>query len=200
MPLSGLNQKELQRLIEISKIGMGHAATALSQLTGKRVRIEVPRLLVLDGPSCITVSHKDQTVGLNLQIFGEIRGGILIVLPAEQARHMLQGLLGTAPAASQGFTELEHSALLEVGNILASAYLNALGSALGMALLPSVPSLSLLPTRKSLDQVLGLSREKGAKHLIETIFSIDEVPGSGCLFLIPANSSLPALLQAMGPN
>ncbi|TET22186.1 MAG: hypothetical protein E3J78_03315, partial [Candidatus Cloacimonadota bacterium] len=47
MDLTQLNERQLDSIKEISNIGSGHAATALSQLTKKKVMVSVPEVKVL---------------------------------------------------------------------------------------------------------------------------------------------------------
>ena len=84
---------ELAALTEFCTIGMGHAATALSQLMGKPVCIEVPRLLVLDADGLAELLHRQQVTGLHLQILGKVRGSIVI-------------LLVVGPSSAQGLRQL----------------------------------------------------------------------------------------------
>src|SRR5690625_616218 len=44
----GLSRLQLDALREVASIGAGHAATALSSLTGRRINVEVPRLQVIE--------------------------------------------------------------------------------------------------------------------------------------------------------
>ena len=143
MTFSRLSEGQLDALKEISNIGMGHAATALSQLVGETIYLRVPRVTVTDiaqvpdlmgGPERVVI-------GITLRILGDARGNILLVFPQESTRQLLACLLRQS-AAEPMLNELGASTLKEVGNILASAYLNALGSLLHMTLIPSVPMLA----------------------------------------------------------
>jgi chemotaxis protein CheC len=196
MPISILQDSELDALTEVCNIGMGHAATALSQLMGKGVSIKVPRLSTLESSSLTELFDAQQVTGLHLQILGSVRGSILILLRDQSASDMLELLLGSSTAAELPLSELEVSTLKEVGNILASACLNALGTMLKMTLLPSVPALV---TGKA-GEVLATILEQPADEIImiDTIFSINDTLCGGSIFLIPAAASLGTILTALG--
>jgi chemotaxis protein CheC len=119
--------------------------------------------------------------------------------PRENATRILGKLLPPRLTTDDALTDLEHSALMEVGNILASAYLNALGAMLNMTLLPSVPVMSIGMAGTVIDQVFAEFGEVSGKTLlIDTeFFSADECINSQ-FFLLPAPSSLEVILAALG--
>ena len=83
---------------------------------------------------------------LSLRVYGEARGNLLLVLSRDQIPLFLDLLVGDGGAggpAEGGISPIEESALLEVANILAGAYLNALSRILGLSLLPSIPDLAV---------------------------------------------------------
>lgn len=193
-----LKESELDALTEVCNIGMAHAATALSRMVGKGVAIEVPRLQLLAPAGLAGALAPDQAVGLNLQIVGKVRGSILILLGQENARRMLELLLGRHSDAQLPLSDLEVSTLNEVANILASACLNALGAMLKMTLLPSVPTLLLGQAAGVLEQAMGPSGNGEAVVMIDTMFTIANTPCSGSMFLMPESESLHAILGALG--
>ena len=197
-PTIPILQAELDALTEVCNIGMGHAATALSQLMGKSVSIEVPRLLVLEPASLAELLDAQEVAGLHLQILGNVRGSILILLRQENARRILELLLGKLPEPGLPLSELEGSTLKELGNILASACLNALGTMLKMTLLPSVPVLECGAAGEVLARTLGLPPGGETILMIDTMFSIADAPSSGSIFLIPAAASLGVILSSIG--
>jgi len=201
MKIGNLNEPQLDALREISNIGMGHAATALSQLLGKTIHLRVPRVMITDisqVPELLGGAGK-MVVGIYLQILGSARGNILMIFPRENAVRMLDKLLHRENQRGGLLTELEVSALKEVGNILASAYLNALGTMLKMPLIPSVPVLSFDMAGAVVDYVLVDLAEVGDLSLmVETEFSEDEEQVGGHFFLLPDPPSLQIILKAIG--
>jgi chemotaxis protein CheC len=201
MTLVPLTQTQLDTLKEISNIGMGHAATALSQMIGETVYLKVPRITIADiadlpdlvgGPEAVVV-------GITLRIFGDARGTILLIFPRESAQQMLVRLTGRKPRGLV-FNEISASALKELGNILASAYLSALGSLLGMTLLPSIPLLAYDMAGAVVDSVLiELSQEGDLALMVETEFHgqppADQVI-RGHFMILPDPGTLEVILEA----
>jgi chemotaxis protein CheC len=198
MPVPVLKEVERDALTEACNIGMGHAATALSRLMGKPVQIEVPHLLILEPAVPPGILVAQEVASLHLQIQGKVRGSILILLRQENARRLLELLLGKLPAPGLPLSELEVSTLKEMGNILASACLNALGTMLKMTLLPSVPTLECGETGAVLARTLRHPPGGGAILIIDTMFSIADAPWSGSIFLIPAPASIGVMLSSLG--
>jgi chemotaxis protein CheC len=198
---SRLNERQLDALREISNVGMGHAATALSQLTGKVIHLNVPRVTVLDtaGMAEFLGGAERMVVGICLRMLGNAQGNILMVFPRQNAAKILETLVPRKSAPGDALTELELSALKEVGNILASAYLNALGEMLRMTLIPSVPCLTIDTVRTVIDHALAeLGGAGGMTLVLDTeFFSADERINSE-FFLLPDPSSLEAILTSMG--
>ena len=197
MPIPVLSEAELDALTEVCNIGLGHAATALSQLMGKGVSIEVPRLQMIDATALAELLDAQEVTCVHLAITGQVRGCMLILLRQENARRMLELLLGQAPATELSLSDLEISTLKEVGNILASACLNALGNMLKMPLLPSVPTLLSGEAAQVLAGIAELPKNGEGVIMIDTMFSISQALCDGSIFLMPAPASLGAILAAL---
>jgi len=201
MTFPRLTEQQLDALREISNVGMGHAATALSQLTGKTIHLEVPRVMVTDtvGIPVLLGNAERVVVGIYLRMLGNAQGNILMVFPRENAIRILDKLLPNKISGGDSLSELELSALKEVGNILASAYLNALGEMIHMTLIPSVPLLCIDSVGAVIENVLVEFGNVGEMALmVDTEFFSKDLRVSGQLFLLPAPSSLEVILTALG--
>lgn len=198
MSIPVLQDAELDALTEVCNIGMGHAATALSQLMGKGVSIGVPRLQLLHPAGLIELLDSQEVISLHLQILGNVRGTILILLQQDNAHRILELLLGRRGEAGLQLSELEASTLNEVGNILASACLNALGTMLKMTLLPSVPTLVTGKAGAVLAPLIKHPDNEESILMIDTVFSIADTLCDGSIFLMPEPESLRSMLKALG--
>jgi len=198
MGSSRLTDEQLHALQKISSIGMSHAATALSQLLRKTIRLQVPRVLAMDNAHVpeFLGGKQQMVVGVYLRILGDACGNIMMVFTRDNAHKILDKLLSRTKSKGALLTELEVSALKEVGNILASAYLNALGDMLKLTIIPSVPVLSFDVAGTVVDYVLTELGETGETSLmIETAFSEDKENISGHFFLLPDSASLDMILK-----
>ena len=202
MPFRDLTDIQLDALKEVSNIGMGHAATALSQMTGQRINLRVPRVSVTEisaVPDCLGGAEV-LMVGITLQILGDARGSIMLLFPQESAHRLVCCLLKNDERALV-MNELTVSALKEVGNILASAYLSAIGNLLHKTLIPSIPLLSYDMAGAVVDYVLiELSQGGNLALMIETDFSGDHGASNqirGHFFLMPDPQTLDIFLRSV---
>lgn len=203
MPFRELDSVQLDTLKEVSNIGMGHAATALSQMIGQTVFLTVPNVTITEisqVPEHLGGAEK-LMVGITLQILGDARGSIMLLFPQESANRLLCSLLGRQDKRLV-MNEMSVSALKEVGNILASAYLSALGNLLKKTLIPSVPLLAYDMAGAVVDHVLiDLSQSGDLAMMVETNFSGEagqESAIKGHFFLLPDPATLNIFLNAVG--
>ncbi len=203
MRFTQLTEGQLDALKEICNIGMGHAATALSQMIGETVHLQVPRITITDiaeVPDLLGGAEK-VVVGITMQVQGDARGNILLVFPRESAGHLLARLLRETRGEFE-IDEISGSTLKEVGNILASAFLSALGSMLTMTLIPSIPLLAYDMAGAVVDNILiELSEAGDLALLVETEFwgnNPAQEPIRGHFLLLPDPRTLDIVLNAVG--
>lgn len=200
MSFDHLTDTQRDAFREVSNIGMGHAATALSRMIGKRVELHVPRVMVVpiaEVPDCLG-GAETLMAGIFLRILGDARGSIMLLFPESSARHLSNALLNS-DRSSLGSDDETVSTLKEVGNILASAFLNALGSLTGLALIPSVPFLAHDMAGALVDAVLiDLGRKGDLALMVETEFGGDidrDRRVRGQFFLIPDPDTFETFLK-----
>jgi chemotaxis protein CheC len=95
---------------------------------------------------------------------------------------------------------MEQSGLKEAGNILASAYLNALSDFMGMVLVPSVPSLVVdLSGAVLTTAYLNFGHERDFVFCVETSFRVEGSADllQGHFLLLPDMPSLRAIFDAI---
>jgi chemotaxis protein CheC len=131
-----LNDMQLDGLREIANIGSGTAATALSSMLGRPVDLNVPQALALALADAVdAVGRPDDDVSaVVLGVNGDIDATVVLLFDPTSAKTICS-LLGVDPADS----EMSLSALGEVGNILGSSYIGAMGQMAGLELEPSPP-------------------------------------------------------------
>lgn len=198
-----LKELQLDALREVANIGGGHAATALSQMTHRRIMISVPRIFVshLDDVSGQLFDPTTPVAGVLMHMMGDLTGRTLLLLPEANATVLCDLLLSRPVGTTQRLGVLEESALKEAGNILGAAYLNALSDFMKMMLLPSVPSLVIDAAGAVVSSAyLNFGRERDYVFCIETRFEFDEAGRvlPGYFLLLPDLVSLRAILDAIG--
>jgi chemotaxis protein CheC len=193
-----LNEARLDILREICSVGAGHAATALSQLTGRRIDLEVPQVRFVKVQDVPRIAGGAETVvdGLYFRILGDARGVILMIFPEKSGQEIVRLVLGTAETVPED--ALSVSAMREIGNILTSAFLSAIGQLAGLSLIPSVPGYARDMAGSILDLVLiELARLEDTALVIETLFLEGGEGIHGHFFLLPDPQTLEATLRAI---
>lgn len=137
-----LNAVQADAIREIANIGAGHAATVLSQMTAAPVMIDVPQVRLSALADVIPgLAGPDGTlVAISMRMMGDLTGDAVFVLDDAAARSLAGVLMGKAPATMDLSATMVRSGLQEVGNIMVSAFFNALATCLGILLMPSVPT------------------------------------------------------------
>lgn len=194
-----LNETQMDAIKEMGNIGAGHAATALSQLIEKKIFIKVPQVLFLSLDDIINLVGGPQALiaGVTMHVLGDVSAKIVMILPRASAVQLATMLTKQAADERQILTALEHSAIKEVGNILAGAYLNALTEFLGLMLLQSVPQLVFDLAEAVIGEIAKSMPEDIKALCIETTFTASNRDIQGHFFLIPEKSSLDQILAAI---
>jgi chemotaxis protein CheC len=197
-----LKEPQLDAIREVANIGAGHAATALSGMTNRKIMITVPRVYVrpLEEASDLVGRPDAVVAAVLMHMMGDLTGRAMVLFP-EPAAHTLCDFLFRRPmGTTRELGEMEHSGLKEAGNILASAYLNALSDFMGMMLVPSVPSLVIDLSGAVLTTAqINFGHDRDYAFCVETAFRVDGSNESlgGHFLLLPDVSSLRSIFDAI---
>jgi len=201
LDIRDLEEIQLDGLREVANIGAGHAATALSQMTQRRIMVSVPALDIvrLEEVPDLLVKHDEIVAAVLLHILGDLTGRALLIFPRSSAVRLAEILLRREPGNTDEFGELEQSAIKEAGNILCAAYMNALSDFLGMMLLPSVPVMVIdLCAAVLTTTCTNFGEERDYVFGIKTEFTmVDSESVEGHFILLPDADSLDVILRSI---
>lgn len=196
-----LNDLHIDVLKEIGNIGAGNAATSLSDMLSKRIDMNVPEVSLLDYDDIIESigGAENVVVGILVSFHGAIEGVILFLLKKEFVHLIINSLLGTELESFEEISEMEMSALSEIGNIMVSSYVNSVSTLTNMSIDITVPCLNIDMSGALLDAVTAEFAEVADKVIFikEKYFCQDETIYSHML-LLPSMSSLKILLNRFG--
>jgi chemotaxis protein CheC len=145
---------------ELGNIGAAHAATTLSQMLSSPVEMSVPKIKVVDVAQLGSHIGEESAALVVFELQGEIPHGgyIIFYISRKSAVYLTNTMLGlTDPDRS--LNEMDESALLEVGNIMASAFLDATAELLGFIMLPSPPVLSIDMAHAAMQSLIAQMQE-----------------------------------------
>jgi chemotaxis protein CheC len=199
---SDLNPVERDALREVANIGAGHAATALSQMTGRTIMINVPEVNIrrLEEVAEMLGPPETVVVAIAMHMMGDLTGQTMVILPETAARTLCDLLLRRPLGTTANFEAMEESSLKETGNILTSAYLTALSDFLGMMLVPSVPSLITDYAGAVLTSVsVNFGHGRDVVFCVDTAFRVEGAPEllHGEFVLLPDTVSLGVIFEAI---
>lgn len=196
-----LGSLHIDILREIGSIGAGNALTALGKMLNRTVRMSVPVVNLLDfdkiadsvgGPEKIII-------GILVNLSGDLNGIMMFIVGQESAHTLINILMGTDQGADAEFSEMELSALQEIGNILTSSYLASLSSLIQKKVRPSVPYLAIDMANAILSVPAIEFGKVGDKVLfIESVFGDENTNVSGYFLLVPDMPSFNLILASLG--
>lgn len=188
-------------LKELGNIGAGNAMTALSQMIGSKIDMRVPqvKLLEFDELGTIIGGEEQIMVGVFLGVEGDISGSMLFLLEQSSAKHLINKvMMGMGSPDDPEFTEMECSAMQEVGNIITGAYLNSLAMITNLTIYPSPPSLTVDMAGAILSVPAIEFGIYGDKILMIQSQFFDDVEIDGFFVLVPDIDSYAKILSALG--
>ena len=200
--IRSLKANQLDALREVANIGAGHAATALSTMTGGTIMISVPTINIArleEVPPQIS-GPEEPVAAVLMNMLGDLTGRTLLVFPKPTAMRLSELMLRRPEGSSKDLGELEQSAIKEAGNILSGAYMNALSDFMGLMLLPSPPSLAVdMSTAVLTTAYLQFGSDKDYVFCVESEFYMKDIEEHlrGFFLLLPDMASLQAILKAI---
>jgi chemotaxis protein CheC len=197
-----LKESQLDAMREVANIGAGHAATALSQMTNRTIMINVPRVKIrpLEDASDMLGPPDEVVASILMHMMGDLTGRAMLLFPERAALVLCDFLFRREIGTTTAFGEMEQSSLKEAGNILASAYLNALSDFMGMMLVPSIPSLVIDLGGAALTSAhLNFGHDREYAFCVETSFRVEGSPEpmAGHFLLLPDVASLRSIFDAI---
>ena len=194
-----LTKTQLEALTELINIGYGRAAAALSELTGRRINLDVPKVAVYPIDEISRALHSVLTgeVASVHQVFsGPVSGNALLLLD-HKAALLLNSLLLDTPVHPRRLQAAEREALTEVGNIVLNACLGVFGNLLQVHVTFSVPRLDLESVDGVMRSIAVGSQELQYALMVHTHFSIKESTVRGYLVIILGITSFSRLVEEL---
>jgi chemotaxis protein CheC len=192
MELTATHQDALTELINI---GYGRAAASLSQLTRRRISLEVPKVAIyeIDKASTALREIMQGEVASVHQIFSGAVSGHALLLLDRQAALTLNSLLIDEKQVSGELHEAEREVLTEVGNILLNACLGVFGNVLQVQMTFSVPRFHVDSVEDVLQTATVHSRELQYALMIHTRFHVRTSNVVGYMMMILGVTSMSRL-------
>lgn len=194
---------DLTILQEFFAAATQRASAAMSNWTNGQVSLALEE--VREAPLEEVASNLDLSDDLLtmvvLGIQGELGGQLILAFDDLNGRKLAATLLGRQFSESAEWTELDQSAVMETGNILASAYLNELTRLTDHKLVPTAPFFVQDFGASVLAQVLAAQAVLSDRVLIcRTRFEFNQQQVNWSLFFVPGDELLQMLLAAVAAS
>lgn len=197
--LEGLSSMQFDVLKEIGNIGAGNATTALSKLINAKIDMKVPKVELMELQEITTMMGDEETVmvAILVMLTGDIKGFMMFLMSQDVARRLVNALMPSDTKSTE-FSEMELSAIQEIGNIISGAYLASLSDLTKLSIIESVPYLQIDMVGAILSVPAIEFGKLGDKVLlIETEFEYD-IAINGYYILVPELESYDKILDALG--
>lgn len=196
--LDQLNDMQLDVLKELGNIGAGNAATSLSELLNEKVDISLPTVQILDVNDAVEAlgGPEHVIVAILAKLYGDIEGIMMFIIERKFANSILKRLLGQE-VDEENITELQQSALTEVGNIMIGAYSRSISTLSQLKLKASVPAVTV----DMVGAVLNVPAAEMATVSDKVIFIQDNFFNenqTANMMFVPSIDSLNRLLKQLG--
>lgn len=205
LDLNRINSMQFDVLREIGNIGAGNATTALSQMINSKIDMKVPKVELLEFKDLSEiVGGADRiVVGILFTLGEDVEGMMMFMMDMPASKYLVDILLGN-PQPNQvsddyEFNEMELSALSEIGNIIAGAYLSSLSTLTNLTITSSIPYMAIDMAGAILSvPAIEFGKIGDRALLIETEFGDREKSVNGYFILIPSLNSYKAILNSLG--
>ena len=192
---------EIDVLREVGNIGAGNAATALADILADRVDMTVPELKVVDVSEMTSIlgGPENEMVGILVNMTNDVEGMLMFLLDKNFTHLLINVLLDENIEDFSSITDMGLSALMEIGNILSGAYVNALSTMTDLNIQLSPPQIAVDMVGAILSFPAAQFGEMGDKLLlIEENFQSGQESVKSHLLIMPEMNSLDTILNKLG--
>jgi len=184
---------------ELGNIGAAHAATTLSQMLMSPVEMNVPKIRIIDVTQLGNYIGDEAAAMVVLELQGEIpHGGYIVFYISRSSVIRLSNTMLGLTDLDRPLNDMDKSALLEIGNIMASAFLDATAELLGFVMIPSPPVLVIdMPHAAVQTLIAQMSEEIDKAILFTTELVCDEHKIESDIILMPETSTLNKMVDIL---
>jgi chemotaxis protein CheC len=160
----------------MAKEGGNTVASHLSQMTGMETEMEITKINFIDIPDIKTHVGHEKQIGISIEMLEPPHGHILFLFNADSAKELAHGMIGdmgdTDPSA-KGFTDMERSAIQEIGNIMTSGFIDGWANVLNTTIDMSTPSFTYGPGSGMVDELVGNRTDEMALMFDSRVRALD---------------------------
>jgi chemotaxis protein CheC len=181
----------------MAKEGGNTVANHLNQMTGMDTEMEITKINFLEISDIKThVGHEEQ-IGIHIEMLERPYGHILFLIGSADAKNLAHGMIGEMGETSgpdDGFTDMEQSAIQEIGNIMTSGFIDGWANVLKTTIDISPPSFVFGPGSGMVDDLVDQGGEEMAL-VFDSRVHAPEADVDLTVYTFPELQELVALMQ-----
>lgn len=189
-----LDAEQSDALGEIFNIGVGRAASALSELLHEEVLLSVPHVQVLTvSEAAHRLSAADIPMyGVRQPFSGTLRGDALLIFPSHRSLDLVRLMAGQSVPTDE-LSAIEQDAMTEIGNVMLNACIASLGELLGSEFALGLPSVSMGDSRA----ILGTRIQNHLVVFLHIRFELKTSAIEGYVVFVLHTTSMETLRDAL---
>ncbi len=185
---------ELDILTEVGTTCVSHGSIALSEILGKRIDIQMPSVKIIKHNVGINILGAEKKVtGVLSHLLSGLKGNVLVLFDEKSSYQLVDLTLPPSEETDRGgeLTEIGISVIKEVGHVIISSYINALGLILKRLIICSVPTL-ISGVLRDIVNMAAFSCDTDDKSmlLIEAVFEEHQHNIKGSFYLLLSSDAV----------
>ena len=191
-----LSELQQDALIEIFNIGMGQAASSMSQIVGEEIALSVPKLNILCGAdradTIRAAIHSPRICAVSQDFAGSLDAKAFLIFPEGRTQEIVRRMIGES-VSNDELNEMEQEALSEIGNIILNSCISSMCETLQTDFYCSLPAYHAGST----DEILfaNSGHENDLLMLFHVDFSMPRANIDGYLVFLLNLPSFKALIE-----
>ena len=182
---------------KMAKEGGNTVADHLSQMTGMETEMEITKINFIDIPDIRAHVGDDEQIGISIEMLEQPYGHILFLFNATDAKQLAHGMMGDMAGAERsetGFSDMERSAIQEIGNIMTSGFIDGWANVLNTTIDISTPTFTYGPGSSMVDNLVGDRDDEMALMFDSRVQALDS-DINVTVYTFPELEELVALMQ-----
>ncbi len=197
VPVS-LTEMQQDALAELFNLGIGHAASLLSEMIQDKVDLTTPKVEIVPiakASKLLFEANEKEISAVEQSFEGGIDGVAMLVFPHSDSLELVRQILKTNLPAEQ-LSELESDALIEVGNIILNSCFGCISDAL------ETPFQSSLPThiQGNAEELFSEVSKISCSEFVLMLYMQFDLPNhqvTGCVNFFMSLSSLVIFIKSV---
>jgi len=161
---------------KMAKQGGNTVASHLSQMTGIETEMEITKINFIDIPDIRAHVGDEKQIGISIEMTERPYGHILFLFNAGDAKKLAHGMMGNMAGAEQsdsGFSDMERSAIQEIGNIMTSGFIDGWANVLNTTIDMSTPTFTYGPGSSMVENLVGGRDDEMALMFDSRVHALD---------------------------